>query len=470
VLQPLEDGAGGPGSPAVQAASQDRSLGGGAAGAGAGARRPAAGDEHKPLPVRARLAVAVGRALGEGSRLAGRGAGSVVGGHAILAIEPAALSVLSRGRSVALVSGTNGKTTTTRLLTSAFGASGRAVVTNLTGANLPTGVVTALARGRAGAPAVLEVDEAWLGRVAAQVRPAVVMLLNLSRDQLDRNNEVRQVAQRWRHACAELPAGSVVVANADDPLVAWAARAADKVTWVGAGLSWRQDAAGCPACGGPVAFGTGQLELPGTSAPWECAACGLRRPPLDFWLDDASPGACAVTALGERRPLALALPGRCNLANAVMVLAAATALGLSPEDALEGMASVREVAGRYATLDVGTSRARALLAKNPGGWAEVFDMLAPAPRPVVVAVNARTADGHDPSWLWDVAFERLAGRPVVATGERCLDLAVRLHYAGVEHRCERDLIRAIEAAGPGELDVVANYTALHQLLARVADQ
>jgi UDP-N-acetylmuramyl tripeptide synthase len=401
----------------------------------------------------------------------------VIGGHAILALEPRALEVFSAGRRVTLVSGTNGKTTTTKLLAHALAASAGEVVTNLSGANLPTGLAAALAVGRPGAPAVLEVDEAWLGRVAAKVHPALLVLLNLSRDQLDRNNEVRHVARRWREACQELPAGAAVVANADDPLVAWAAAAASRVTWVGAGLNWRNDAAGCPECGGPVIFGAeagaAGPEPEAGGAGWECGACGLHRPNPDIWLDRAVPGGTAVLASGARHDMHLPLPGRCNQANAVTALAAVLADGYGAGTALAAMAGVREVAGRYATLAVGRAEARLLLAKNPAGWAEVFDMLSPAPGAVVVAINARTADGHDPSWLWDVPFEQLAGRPVVATGERYLDLAVRLYYAGVEHTSEPDLVQAIGVAARlgqlegGTVDVVANYTSFHQLLARL---
>jgi UDP-N-acetylmuramyl tripeptide synthase len=194
------------------------------------------------------------------------------------------------------------------------------------------------------------------------------------------------------------------------------------------------------------------------------------RPRPALWLDATVAGGRAVMASGEGHDLALQLPGRCNQANAVTVLGTVLALGYPAPRALAAltaMAAVRDVAGRYASIESGATSARLLLAKNPAGWAEVFDMLAPPPGSVVVAINARTADGHDPSWLWDVSFERLAGRSVVATGERYLDLAVRLHYAGVEHVAQPDLVRAVEAAGPGKVDVVANYTSFHQLLARL---
>ena len=465
------------------------------------------------LPARAHLAALAGAGVGALSRVTGRGGGSVVGGHVILALEPKALARFSAGRRVVLVSGTNGKTTTTKLLARALSSAGREeVITNATGANLSTGLAATLASGRPGATAVLEVDEAWLGLVAGEVEPAAIVLLNLSRDQLDRNNEVRQVAERWRRACGALRPGSVVVANADDPLVVWAAAVAADVRWVGAGLTWTSDACGCPRCGGEVHFGGGpqpaskeQARRRAAPGGWRCASCGFARPDPVIWLADDDltgrdrdaghvdqvnldridlPGAnlpdadirelgaawaghagYAVEASGVVHEVALRLPGRCNQANAVVVLAAATSLGYGASGVLSAMAEVEEVAGRYATVRSGGTTARLLLAKNPAGWAEVFTMLTPPPGPVVVAINARTADGQDPSWLWDVPFERLRGRPVVATGERYLDLAVRLHYAEVEHACDPGLLSAIAASGPGRADVVANYTAFHQVLA-----
>ena len=408
-----------------------------------------------PLPLRTRLAAGIGAATAGLSRRLGRGGGSVVGGRAILAVDPDALRRLAANRTVALVSGTNGKTTTTTLLRAALTTAGP-VASNFLGANLPPGLAAALAAAAPGIAAALEVDEAWLGRVVAATAPRAVALLNLSRDQLDRNNEVRQLAATWRRTFEARGGSTTVVANADDPLVVWGAGCAADVCWVGAGQPWTLDASGCPRCGGRIVFGD--------DGAWACDGCGLHRPPLDVQLVAGA----VLGPAGRRIPLRLSLPGRANQANAAMALTVAVRLGVDPDAAAAAMAEVTEVVGRYATVAVNAAQARLLLAKNPAGWLEVFDVLRPPPLPVVVVINARIADGRDPSWLWDVPFERLAGRLVVASGERARDLGVRLRYASVEHRVEPDPVAAIATAGASSVDVVANYTSFQALRARLA--
>ena len=421
--------------------------------------------------MRTRLASATTRAVNAASRRLGRGQGTVAGGRAGLRVDPKLLEHLSAGRQVALVSGTNGKTTTTRLLMVALGAGGDAVVSNETGSNMPPGHVAALA-GSSAPRAVLETDEVWLPRVLSATTAAAVVLLNLSRDQLDRTNEVRMVAGRWRAALAAAPR-THVVANADDPLVAWGAGAATDVHWVGAGLRWQHDAVGCPSCEGRIEFGEG--------GAWACRDCGFSRPAVEAWLvaggDSAGGGddggvPLAVWADGRRHEIRLTLPGRFNQANALLAAVAAEACGIDAGMALDAMASVEEVAGRFTVRSFGGSgsgaRARLMLAKNPAGWDELLDLVAGSEAPVVVSINARVADGADPSWLWDVPFERLAGRTVIATGDRYRDLSVRLQYAEVAHSTEASPVRAVTTAAGGDpdvlVDVIGNYTAFHDLL------
>ena len=405
------------------------------------------------FPMRTRLAVLAGRAVSEASRRLGTGEGSAIGGRVTLAVDSRALELLAAGRQVGLVSGTNGKTTTTRLLAAALATAGE-VSTNSAGANLLSGIVGTLSspeaglRGpnaMAGTYAALEVDEGLLSKAVDAVHPAVVGLLNLSRDQLDRIGEVRLHAEGWRRALGGSP-GVSVVANADDPLVAWAAGGSERVTWVGTGQRWRQDAAACPKCGGRIHWDE--------SNRWQCSSCGFARPEPDMWLE----GDDVVTADGRRIPIRLQLPGGFNRANAAVAAAAAAALGVDLEVAVAAMADVGTVAGRYAVVDVDGVKVRLLLAKNPAGWAETLDLIRPPPIPVVIGINSRIADGRDPSWLWDVPFERLRGRLVVATGERGRDLAVRLAYADVEHRFVPDYREAVRTAGGSEVDLAANYT------------
>ena len=355
------------------------------------------------LPVRARIAVGATRASNAVSRRLGLGSGTVAGGRVGLAIDPELVARLSAGRTVAFVSGTNGKTTTTRLLAVALEASGRGpVVTNATGSNMPPGHLAALAEGAAGAPAVLEVDEGYLPRQLAALSPAAVVLLNLSRDQLDRTNEVRMLAGRWRQALGNA-AGTRVVANVDDPLVAWAAATAPSVAWVAAGLRWRSDAVGCPACEGRITFVTD----PRGSGGWSCT-CGFSRPEPDVWLegdghedsevpgelrrgqqtDPSDAGIDAVWRGGQRLRVTLALPGAFNRSNAVMATVAAEALGVAATDALAAMATVGEVSGRFTTPEIAGVPTRLLLAKNPAGWAELLGMICPGSSPVVVGINA----------------------------------------------------------------------------------
>jgi len=150
-----------------------------------------------------------------------------------------------------------------------------------------------------------------------------------------------------------------------------------------------------------------------------------------------------------------------------MAAVAAEVHGIEVSAALDAMAEVDGVAGRFTTRTIGTTSARLMLAKNPAGWSELLDLVGLGSAPLVVAINARVADGADPSWLWDVPFEMLAGRTVVATGDRCRDLSVRLAYAGVAHRTEPDPVAAVTAAAEGAagpVDVIGNYTAFNGLL------
>ncbi len=398
-------------------------------------------------PWRTKVAVAVGQGAGTASRWLGRGHGSVIGGRIAMLIDPAVIEHLTAGRPVTIVSGTNGKTTTTRLVAEALRT--ERVVASTRGANMPQGMVGALAAEAD--ELVLEVDEIYLPGVAAATKPTVLLLLNLTRDQLDRITEIRRVAELWRTLMTDITWPLTVVANADDPLVAWSVATLPGVVWVSAGGRWSEDAALCPSCGRVRSIEPGR--------PWHCA-CGFNRPDVAWWLDDH----VLHGPDGFVRRLQPRLPGSFNLGNAAMAVAAAAVRGVDPHGAAAGVEAVHDVAGRYATVNVAGHATRLLLAKNPAGWSETLELLLESRGSLVVCINARSADGTDPSWLWDVPFERLAGRTVIAGGDRRLDLAVRLEVAGVAHIVVDDVVAAIAALPAGPVEVAATYTAFHDLL------
>lgn len=407
--------------------------------------------------LRLRLATAAGDVAAALSRLAGRGSGASIRGQVLTRIAPDAFSELLRGRRVLAVSGTNGKTTTTHLLAAALRAQladqADRVVTNADGANLHYGIASALSQAPRADIAVLETDERVVSDLIATGSPQVLVFLNFSRDQLDRHHEIKALGRAWRTALERAGnAGPVIVANASDPLVVWSSSTAAQVIWVETDTLWAADAALCPACG---------AMLTRTSADgrdrWDCPGCELTQPEASYIVTDGT----VRLPSGEFVTPDLQVPGRFNISNAACALAAAAQFGVDPATALAGMSSVTAPAGRYATAQFGATQARLLLAKNPAGWAEALPLA--ASDPVVLAIDAVAADGKDVSWLWDVEYEQLAGRHVIATGPRALDLAVRLNYAGVEHTVVPDLVDAL-AGHPLPVDVISTYTPFQKLL------
>ncbi|MBN1172605.1 MAG: DUF1727 domain-containing protein [Micromonosporaceae bacterium] len=404
----------------------------------------------KALPLRTKMATSLSRGAAALSRATGRGDGSVIGGKIGLMIDPDLLANLASGREIALISGTNGKTTTTRLTTAAMGALGQ-IATNSLGANMPTGHASALAKAGETRYAVLEVDEHYLDQVMTATHPRIVALLNLSRDQLDRAKEVAMMAAGWRMTLAQHP-GVHIVANADDPMVAWAASSASSVTWVAAGQRWHDDSWVCPDCGSRIERENDQ---------WWCTGCPLRRP-TPQWV--AVSGG-VIDPAGTYRGIQLQLPGRVNLANAATALAVATFFGVPAITAVPRLAEVASIAGRYATVVREGRTIRLLLAKNPAGWLEAFDMAEPAP--TLLSINARDPDGLDTSWLYDVDFSPLRGRRVLITGDRAMDLAVRLEVNDVQFEYVVSFGQALATMPPGWFEVIANYTAFQDIRAEL---
>ena len=372
----------------------------------------------------------------------------MIGGLVAMKLDPSVLRQLGAGRRTAVITGTNGKSTTTRMVAAALGTLGP-VATNSEGANMDAGLIAALAADRDASMAALEVDEMHVPHVADAVHPAVIVLLNLSRDQLDRVGEINHIERTLRTGLSRHPE-AVIVANCDDVLMTSAAYDCPHVVWVAAGGSWANDSVSCPRSGEVIVR---------EESHWYSTGTDFTRPAPQWWVDDEKiygPDGFAVL-------MTLSLPGAVNRSNAAQAVAAAVAMGADPAAAVGAVSGVDEVAGRYRTVRIGNHTARLLLAKNPAGWQEALSMVDKNTAGVVISVNGQVPDGEDLSWLWDVRFEHFGGTSVVAAGERGTDLAVRLGYAGVDHTLVHDTVAAIESCPPGHVEVVANYTAFLQL-------
>ncbi|WP_029373510.1 Mur ligase family protein [Mycobacterium sp. UM_WWY] len=405
------------------------------------------------LTLRGRAALAAGASARWASRVTGRGAGAMIGGLVAMTLDRSILSQLGQGRRTVVVTGTNGKSTTTRMTAAALATVGP-VASNSEGANMDAGLVAALAGARSASLAALEVDEMHVPHVSDAVDPSVIVLLNLSRDQLDRVGEINHIERTLRGGLARHP-GAVIVANCDDVLMTSAAYDSPNVVWVAAGGSWAGDSVSCPRSGEIIVR---------DSTGWYSTGTDFKRPSPQWWFDDTH----IYGPNGLVLPMTLALPGAVNRGNATQAVAAAVALGADPAAAVAAVSGVDEVAGRYRTVQIGAHTARILLAKNPAGWQEALSMVDKHGAGVVIAVNGQVPDGEDLSWLWDVSFEHFAHTQVVAAGERGTDLAVRLGYAGVEHTLVHDTVAAIDSCPPGHVEVIANYTAFLQLNRRIS--
>jgi UDP-N-acetylmuramyl tripeptide synthase len=441
--------------------------------------------------MRLALELAVARAAGRLSRLAGRGGGTTLPGKLLATIDPDAVSALARRipLGTAIVSATNGKTTTAALVAGILEPRLR-LAHNSSGANLVSGVTSTLLDARDAELGLFEVDEGAFPDVARRLQPRAVCLGNLFRDQLDRYGELEQIAERWRVAVQELPEPSVLVVNADDPQVGDLAGEREGSVTFGLddpaqarpSLQHAADSKYCLRCGTPYVYAAAYV---GHLGDYRCPACGHGRPPLVLaarqveleGLEGASFD--LVTPEGSRR-IRLGLPGLYNVYNALAAAALARALGASLDEIETGLAGAGPAFGRFERIEVGDRRLLLLLIKNPAGANEIVRTLLAGgpPRLALIALNDAIADGRDVSWIWDVDFEPLLEglEQIVLSGDRAAELALRCKYAGVpEDRLEvipdleRALDRGLELAGPGgELTVLPTYTAMLALRRIVA--
>jgi lipid II isoglutaminyl synthase (glutamine-hydrolysing) len=442
-----------------------------------------------PLPLAAEIAVA--RAAGRLSRLAGAGGGTTFPGKLLWKLHPGAVDRLAARLPLgsALISATNGKTTTAAMAAEILRGRVR-LAHNSSGANLVSGVASTLLDARGAQLGLFEVDEAAFPEVAERVRPRAVCLGNLFRDQLDRYGELEHVAARWRAAVATLPAGSALALNGDDPQVGELARerpnsvvfGVDDPACARPSLQHAADSKYCVRCGTPYVYAAAYV---GHLGDYRCPACGHQRPPLDvvarsIQLHGLESVAFRLETPAGARDIRLAVPGLYNVYNALAAAALAGLLGASLDEIAGGLQRFSAAFGRFERIEVGDRRLLMLLVKNPAGANEAVRTIVDggAPSLAVVALNDAIADGRDVSWIWDVDFEPLLGGldRLIATGDRAAELALRFKYGGMDPDAievipslEHALDRGLELTEAGsELVVLPTYTAMLALRKIVA--
>ena len=439
------------------------------------------------------LEIAVARAAGQLSRLAGRGGGTTLPGKILATIDPAALGALA-GRlplGSALVSATNGKTTTAAMVAEILRDSIR-LAHNRAGANLVSGVASALLEARDAELGLFEVDEAAFPEVARRTRPRAVSLGNLFRDQLGRYGELEMVADRWREGLAGLDEGTVAIVNADDPLIAGLARGREAALRFGLDdpsvarerLPHAADSKYCVVCGAPYEY---EAAYVGHLGAYRCPRGDHERPPLDVAARSISLEGLErssfdlATPEGTRR-VTLGLPGLYNVYNALAAASLSLTLGASLDEVEDGLGRFRAAFGRFERIAVGDRTVLMLLVKNPAGANEAIRTLVDGGPPTLalVALNDEIADGRDVSWIWDVDFEPLAAslERLVVSGSRAQELALRFKYGGVDPErlevvpdLEEGLDRALALAPAGStVPVLPTYTAMLALRRVTADR
>ena len=444
------------------------------------------------MGLRLALETSLARAIGGVSRAVGRGGGTTLPGKLLWKVDPGAVDALARRlpQGVVVFSATNGKTTTTAMAAEILGED-RRLAWNRAGANLLSGIASALVAARGANLGLFEVDEGALPEALARTRPRVVALGNLFRDQLDRYGELELVAERWRSAVAGLPVETMLVVNADDAVVADLADGRtnalrfglDDPRYARTKLQHAADSKYCLRCGAPYEFAAAYV---GHLGDYRCPNCGHRRPDLDLAVRDIELRGLTSSrfrlVMGPGHvDVELGLPGLYNVYNAAAAAGLAVATGASLGDVRAGLERFNAAFGRFERIPAGGKSIVLLLIKNPAGANEVVRTLETGIPPVlVVALNDAIADGQDVSWIWDVDFEPLLEHAglVIASGDRAAELGLRMTYGGLPRErlevipsLERALDRGLELVEAGtDLVVLPTYTAMLALRGVLAER
>ena len=444
------------------------------------------------MMLRKAAAVWAGKATGTLSRLTGRGGGTTLPGDVARAIDPQILTRLTQDltQGSIVITGTNGKTTTARLLSWLLEGAGHRVVSNRAGANLIFGA-TAAALKRAGPDGrlradwgVFEIDEASLPSAVQEIKPRVTLVLNLFRDQLDRYGELESIAKKIERALADQHETSRTILNADDPRVAEIGLSLPRPPlWFGLDdtsiasrtLPHAADARTCPRCGSSLIF---DAVYVGHDGVYRCPNQDFARPDPDIKATDITLNgfdSLAMSVGGAR--IEMPLGGLYNCYNVLAAFSAARSIDLSADYIADRLRTFKAAFGRQERVEFRGRHLVLVLSKNPAGFNETVRTAVDLAHGTkfVIGLNDRKADGTDVSWIWDVDFEQLTGKAtvVIPAGVRAHDLAVRLKYAGVDAEPPQTdsgaaLDELIKCTGEGDtVYVLCTYTAMLDLRAEL---
>lgn len=438
------------------------------------------------------FAVVAGKVTARAIRMLGAGLGSNLPGRLARKVSPMVLNQLSQQAKLGVlaVTGTNGKSTTTGLLSSILRTAGFTLVHNRQGANLVTGITASLVDaaswdGKLNADYCLfEIDEAALPLIANEAKISTILVTNLFRDQLDRFGELDTTARLIASGISKNKSDAVL--NADDPNVSQLAKESSRVFFginnvcslagdpkivKDAKAASDEDLGDCDsavqvsppaksACNGQngidvrSSIGANDRELSycgncgadvdydiffyGQLGHWKCTKCDFTRPSPDVVAKDvtvSTEGSTFQLIIGDRiTDVTVPLPGLFNVYNALAAAATAWHLGVSIEAIRQGLKNYKTLFGRSEKLIIDGKPVLIQLIKNPAGASQAISAVAADEKArIMVAINDNLADGRDISWLWDADFEQLAGHPrqIIVSGQRAEDMAVRMKYAGM---------------------------------------
>lgn len=435
------------------------------------------------------FSILLGKLVKHLSRFLRIGGGTAAPGLIALYLDPALIQKITKNipQGSIVITGTNGKTTTSRMLSEILRKEGLSPIHNRAGSNLLRGIASTLVEkanllGKLGADiAIWEVDEAAMPQAILATRPKVIVITNLFRDQLDRYGEIDKLKKLWQEALKKTPA--TLILNSDDPAVAHLGhKRKGRVIYFGLSdtkqgrgvLPRIADAKYCPSCATPLLY---EIVYASHMGDYRCLKCGHTKPQPQVTTEkitklEPDKVEFILAAKNKEAQISLAVGGLYNIYNALAAASCAYSLGIKAKSIRDGLSSFKAAFGRVEKIYVNGKTLSLYLVKNPTGFNEVINTLfsKAVKRSVLIAINDKIADGRDVSWLWDVDFEKLKGKlkSLTITGIRAQDLALRLKYAGVANNfyINNDYEKAIQKALRGKdknLYLLPTYTAMLEI-------